>query len=578
MAAVLGISAYYHDAAAALVVDGRIVAAMQEERFSRIKNDAGLPIEAARACLRVAGLSAGDLDAVVYYESPFAKLERVLVWLLRSFPRSYRQFPRAIAEQLGSKLWVLDAIAEGVGVERVKVRSSDHHRCHAASAFFTSPFDKAAVLTVDGVGERATTTIWKGEASSLASVGHIDFPHSLGLLYGALTAYLGFEVNEGEYKVMGLAAFGTPRFRDEFAKLVRVRDDGSFELGLSYFAYDTGSDVGFSSKMETLLGPRRPVGRPWDLAGDESDRRYADVAATLQAVTEDALVALAREARRRTGADALCLAGGVALNAVANARILRDAGFARVVVHPAAGDAGGALGAAILGAIELGDPRPSPLGSAALGETVDVAAAASLASALGLSAVRVADPVATAAEHLGRGAIVAVCQDRFEWGPRALGQRSLLALPGDPKVRERLNRVIKRREPFRPFAPAVPADRAHEWFLDAPNDLTPFMTTVCRVRDDARPRLAAVTHVDGSARVQTVTATSAPFLDGVLAAVGKGSELPVVLNTSLNGPGEPIVASATDALGFFVSYPVDAMLIGDLLLVRDRDRKRESEP
>jgi len=576
MAAVLGISAYYHDAAAALVVDGRVVAAMQEERFSRIKNDAALPIRAARACLRVAGLGAGDLDAIVYYENPFAKLERVLTWLLRNFPRSYGQFPRAIAEQLGSKLWVLDGIAEGVGAPRAKVRPSDHHECHAASAFFTSPFEKAAVLTVDGVGECATTTIWKGEGSALTALGHIDFPHSLGLLYGALTAYLGFEVNEGEYKVMGLAAFGAPRFRDEFAKLLTLRDDGSFELGLPYFAYDTGSNVGFSAKMERLLGPRRPVGRAWDLDSDASDRRFADIAATLQAVTEDALLALAREARRRTGAEALCLAGGVALNAVANARLLREAGFARVSVHPAAGDAGGALGAAILGSIALGDPRPSALTSAALGEEIDVAAADSLARALGLDPVRISDPAATAAEHLLRGEIVAVCQGRFEWGPRALGQRSLLALPGDPKVRERLNRVIKRREPFRPFAPAVPADRAAEWFEEAPSDLTAFMTTVCPVRPSARARLGAVTHVDGSARVQTVTGSSAPFLDGVLAAVGKGADLPVVLNTSLNGPGEPIVAAATDALGFFVGYPVDAMLVGDLLLVRDRKRESES--
>ena len=567
-AAVLGISAYYHDSAAALVVDGRVVAAMQEERFSRIKNDAALPIKAARACLRVGGLDASALDAVVFYENPFAKLERVLMWLLRTFPRSVGQFPRALSDQLGSKLWVLDRLAEELGVDRKKVDCSEHHRCHAASAFHLGPFETAAVLTVDGVGEDATTTIWKGEGSSLTSLGQISFPHSLGLLYGALTAYLGFEVNEGEYKVMGLAAFGKPRFRDEFASLLKLNDDGSFELGLPYFAYDTGSNVGFSRRMETLLGPRRAIGRPWDIASDESDQRYADIAATLQAVTEDALLALAREARRRTGADALCLAGGVALNAVANARLLREAGFARVSVHPAAGDAGGALGAAILRSVELGDPRPAALTTAALGEEIDVAAAAATASVVGLSAVRVADPAVTVAEHLVRGKIVAVCQGRFEWGPRALGQRSLLALPGDAAVRERLNRVIKRREPFRPFAPAVLAERASELFEEAPNDMTPFMTTVCPVRELARGRLAAVTHVDGTARLQTVTHASAPFLHDVLAAVAKMTDTPVVLNTSLNGPGEPIVASATDALGFFMAHPADVMVLGDLMLER----------
>jgi carbamoyltransferase len=572
-AAVLGISAYYHDSAAALVIDGRVIAAMQEERFSRIKNDAALPIKAARACLRAGGIDAGALDAVVYYENPFAKLERVLVWLLRTFPRSVGQFPRALADQLGSKLWVLDRVSEELGIDRAKVSCTDHHRCHAASAFLLGPFEKAAVLTVDGVGEDATTTIWKGEGSTLTSLGSIGFPHSLGLLYGALTAYLGFEVNEGEYKVMGLAAFGQARYREKFASLVALNEDGSFQLALPYFAYDTASDVGFSSKMETLLGPRRPVGRAWDLEGNASDRHYADVAATLQAVTEDALLGLARAAKKRTGADALCLAGGVALNAVANARLLREAGFARVAVHPAAGDAGGALGAAILGSIERGDPRPVPLACAALGEEVDVTVADATARALGLSPKRVSDPARAIAEHLERGHIVAVCEGRFEWGPRALGQRSLLALPNDPAVRDRLNRVIKRREPFRPFAPAVLEDRAAELFEEAPNDMTPFMTTVCPVREDARAKLAAVTHVDFTARLQTVSASSAPFLADVLAAVTKMTHTPVVLNTSLNGPGEPIVASATDALGFFTSHPVDVMVIGDLVLERERERE-----
>ncbi len=569
MVAVLGISAHYHDAAAALVVDGEVIAAMQEERFTRIKNDAALPMHAARACLARGGIAAGDLDAVVYYENPFAKLERVLLWLLRSFPRSYRSFPRAIADQLGSKLWVLDHLAEQLGVDRKKVEHAEHHRCHAASAFFLSPFATAAVLTVDGVGESASTTLWKGDGRTLTRLGELAFPHSLGLLYGALTAYLGFEVNDGEYKVMGLAAYGTARYHDEFAKLFTLHADASFELALPYFAYDTGSDVGFSPLLEGLLGPRRPNGKAWDLDNDAGDRHYADVAATLQAVTESALLALAKDARARTGADALCLAGGVALNAVANARLLRESGFARIVVHPAAGDAGGALGAAVLGALERGAPRPAPLASAALGDEIDLEVADSTARALGLTPRRVTDPARATAELLERSAIVAICQGRFEWGPRALGQRSLLALPADPAVRERLNRVIKRREPFRPFAPAVPAELASRWFDDAPSDLTTFMTTVCPVRNDAREALRAVTHIDGTARVQTVSTTSAPFLDAVLAEVGRRAPTSVVLNTSLNGPGEPIVRSATDALAFFTSHPVDAMLIGDLLLERD---------
>jgi carbamoyltransferase len=300
---------------------------------------------------------------------------------------------------------------------------------------------------------------------------------------------------------------------------------------------------------------------PWELA-TERDRRYADIAATLQAVTEDALLALAREARRRTGADALCLAGGVALNAVANARLAREAGFARVFVQPAAGDAGGALGAALLGALEQGDPRPPPMTSAALGLPIDPAVAAELAAELGLSVCRTDDPAAAAAELVARGKIAAWCQGRFEWGPRALGQRSILADPCDAESRERLNRAIKRREPFRPFAPAVLASRAAAYFddLHAAADLTPFMTTVCRVRDPGV--LAAVTHVDGTARVQTVAD------DAALAPVLRALPQPLVLNTSLNGPGEPIIASEQDALAFLLGHPIDALVLGDLVITK----------
>lgn len=567
MAVVLGISGEYHDAAAALVIDGAIACAVQAERLSRIKNDPRLPLDAARACLAHAGLAAGEVDRVVFYEDPIVKLERVLVSTLRTFPRSSRQFPRAIGAQLGAKVWVLDRLAEQLGISRDKVVSTDHHRAHAASAMFTSPYQRAAVLTVDGVGEATSTALWHGEGTQLTELGRIEYPHSLGLLYAGLTAYLGFEVNEGEYKVMGLAAHGRPRFRDELAKLIRLHADGSFELGLSYFAYLADAELGFGPRLERLLGPRRPPHRPWDLA-TTSDQRYADIAATLQEVTEEAMLGLARAARRRTEASALCLAGGVALNARANARIAREAGFERVFVHPAAGDAGGAVGAAILGSLELGDPRPPPLASAALGLPIDVAGAAALAGELGLVARTPADVAQHAADLIAAGKIVAWCQGRFEWGPRALGQRSLLANPTDPGSRERLNRVIKRREPFRPFAPAVLRDHAARYFEHADGDLAPFMTTVCPIADGWRDRLAAVRHADDTARVQTVTTASAPELAKVLAALDRTIGLPIVLNTSLNGAGEPIVASETDALGFLVSHPIDALVIGDLVITR----------
>jgi carbamoyltransferase len=568
VAAVLGISAHYHDAAAALVVDGHIVAAMQEERFSRLKNDPSLPRRAARACLALGKLAAADLDAVVFYENPYAKLERVVVSLAREYPRSFRQFSPALAGQLGAKLWVLDQIADMLGVERRVVRFVEHHESHAACAFLCSPYPDAAVLTVDGVGEAATTALWRGEGSALRCLGTIDFPHSLGLLYAAFTAYLGFEVNEGEYKVMGLAAHGRPRFRDELARVLQLQRDGSFILEPKFFAHATDRDVGFSAALEEMLGPRRPPGRPFDLEGSADDRRCADIAASLQLATEEALLGLARAARDRTGARSLCLAGGVALNALANARLARDAGFERVFVPPAAGDAGGALGAALLGSRDLGDARPPPLATAALGEPFDTGAAVDLARALGLVALPVPDAGEAAAARIAAGKVVALCRGRFEFGPRALGQRSLLADATRAESRDRLNRVIKQREPFRPFAPSVAAAVAPAFFAGTPNDMTPFMTTVCRTDPERAAALPAVVHVDGTARVQTVTAQSAPDLAPILAAMEREAGIPVVLNTSLNGAGEPIVAGPVEALAFFLQHPVDALVVGDALIER----------
>ncbi len=568
MSVVLGISAYYHDSAAALVVDGRIVAAMQEERFSRRKNEAGLPVQAALACLAMAGLTSGDIDQVVFYEDPFARLERVIMASLRTFPRSWRQFPGAMRAQLSTKVWVLDAIAAMLDVPRAKVVHTSHHRSHAASAFFASPYDRAAILTIDGVGEAVSTAIWRGEGTSITGLGSIEYPHSLGLLYAALTAYLGFEVNEGEYKVMGLAAFGSPRYRDAIDRLLKPRAEGAFELDLAYFAFHTDTDIAFSPKLETLLGPRRPVGKPWEIADSFEDQLYADIAASLQQATEEAIIALAKEARRRTGCEDLCLAGGVALNCVANARVLREAGFARVFVQPAAGDAGGALGAAMLGSVDLDGRRPQAMNTAALGMGLCNDVARDLAARLGLYFETPPDAVEAAAELIAQDKVVAFARGRFEWGPRALGQRSILASPGNSEMRERLNRIIKKREPFRPFAPAVLADEAGSWFTEIDNDMAPFMTTTARVTPARTQNLQAVTHVDGTSRAQTVSAEASPDFHRLLKAVNRRTDVPIVLNTSLNGAGEPIVASEADALAFFVSHSVDAMLVQDILIRR----------
>ena len=562
MSAILGVSALYHDAAAALVVDGRVRVAVQEERLSRRKNDPSVPVRAMRACLREAGLAPGDLDEIVFYENPYRKLERALVSSLQGFPRTLRHFHRSMASQLGSKVWVLDAIAEALDVDRRKVTHADHHGSHAASAFFTSGLERAAVLTVDGVGEEACTALWLGDGRELRCLSEQRFPHSLGLFYAAFTAYCGFRVNDGEQKLMGLAAFGEPRFRDEIARVIRVGEDGAIELVLDYFDAFNDVDLGFGPRLEALLGPRRPPGAPWRLETPD-DRRFADVACSVQAATEDALLALARRARRE--APALCLAGGVALNAVANARIARESGFDHVYVHPAAGDAGGALGAALA---RSEDRVLAPLATAALGLRASPDEALALSRELGLEAECVDAPAVFVAERIARGEVVGFVAGRSEWGPRALGQRSLLAPAGPEPVRRRLHRAVKEREPFRPFAPAVLARRAGELFDGIHLPMTRFMTTTARALRPDDPELGAVVHVDGSARVQTVDEESAPELCRVLVALEAITGQRAVLNTSLNASQEPMCLSAMDAIAFLLQHPVDAMVIEDVVVRR----------
>lgn len=560
MTAVLGVSAHYHDSAAVLVVDGQVIAAQQEERLSRIKNDASLPRRAIRSVLELGGIDARALDAVVFYEEPYAKLERVLLGTLQAYPRALRQFPRALGSQLGDKVWVIDALADFLDVPRSRISTVAHHASHAASAFYPSGFERAAVVIADAVGEDACTSIWRADSGGLEQLAHIDYPHSLGLFYAALTAFLGFEVNDGEYKVMGLAAFGQPTRRDEIDKLLRVTADGSYELGLDYFDRFTRTELGYGAKLVSLLGAPRSPHERWDLETPR-DRAYADIARSAQDALEDAMVAVCREAQRRTGADALCLAGGVALNAVANRRIAREAGFAHVFVQPAAGDAGGALGAALLGAMKLGAPRCNAIADYALGVSVADAPVEVHARALGLLATHV-DPVAAIADAVQAGEVVAWVHGRCEWGPRALGHRSILARPDSADMRERLNRAVKKREPFRPFAPVVLHDAYPRYFEGTPNAMTPFMTTIADVRPSAG--LAAVTHVDHTARVQTVSAESR--LGAVLVELERRGLPPVLLNTSLNGAGEPMVATATDALSFFVRHNVDRMVMNNVEL------------
>jgi carbamoyltransferase len=584
---ILGISAHYHDSAAALVVDGVPVCAIQEERLSRRKNDSAFPLAAVEWCLDEAGLEPGDLDAVVFYEKPMRKLERILVTTLRAFPWSWRSFPQAMKNTLGEKAWVKGLIASRLGVPGRKILFTEHHQSHAATAFLTSPAREAAILTADGVGEWATLTVGRGTrtpggACAIELLRELRFPHSLGMFYSTFTAYLGFEVNEGEYKVMGLASYGAPRFVDQVRAIVRTTADEALELDLAYFDFHRSGRRAWSSRLEDVFGPPRPPDEAIDLSTTDG-RRYADVAASVQLVLEDRLVALTRALRRETGLRDLCLGGGVALNGCANARILRESGFERVFVPPAPGDAGCALGAALYAdRIHFGGPdRPVP-DHAWWGCPVDPGELERLAREDGLPVeVAAGEPrlLERVSEELASGRIVGWMEGRCELGPRALGHRSILASPAGAETRDRLNREVKFREEFRPFAPAVPAEVADRYF-DLPAGgarLGRFMSGVFPVRPEWRPRLAAVTHVDGTARVQVVDAETSPRLHALLLAYGARTGVPVLLNTSFNLSGEPIVARAVEGYSTFRRSGIDLVVAGRCMVTKARARSARLE-
>jgi carbamoyltransferase len=561
---VVGISAFFHESACCLLQDGRLVAAAEEERFSRVKHDPRLPVAAFRYCLAAGGIGPHQVDCLAYYELPQEKLARQL-WA-------------GVPADAPADLPWLDprgperALREGLGYDG-PLRSYPHHASHAASAFLYSGFEEAAVLTVDGVGEWATTTYGHGRGNRLTAFEQVEFPHSLGLLYSTLTAYLGFGVNDGEYKVMGLAPYGSPRYVAELSRLVQSLPGGQYRLDMRYFDFVRGKRMDSPALAELLGAPRRRPHEP--LTGF-----HRDVARSLQVVLEEVLLEKVSYLHERTGAADLCLAGGVALNCVANCRIRREGPFARLFVQPAAGDAGGCLGAAALAFAELsagagaggaggGDGwRPEPLRHVFLGPRWSAAEIAELLAAAELPAAdfrgREAELLAAVAERLARRQIVGWFHGALELGPRALGGRSLLANPQDPEARPRLNRLIKQREEFRPFAPSVLAERAAEHFeLDHPS---PFMLETCRVISPLA--LPAVTHVDGSARPQTVDAADAPRFAALLREVGRRTGCPIVVNTSFNTRGEPIVCSPVDALITMTRSGIDALVLEDFLVDR----------
>lgn len=578
---ILGISAHYHDAAAALVVDGLPVAAVQEERLSRRKNDAAFPLAAIEYCLDHIGIEPDDLDAVVFYERPMLKFDRILTCALRAFPQSWRSFPHAMKNSLSEKLWVRGIISSYLEVERRKILFTDHHRSHAAAAFLTAPVRDAAILTADGVGEWAALTVGHGtrgpDKTAITLLREIHFPHSLGMLYSTFTAYLGFQVNEGEYKVMGLASYGRPTMVDAVRKVIKRTLDGAFRLELDYFDFHTSAKRSFSDKFIALFGPPRDPFDPIDLTTAEG-RRFADCAASVQQVLEDILVDIARALHRETGLPDLCLGGGVALNGVANARILAESGFERVLVPPSPGDAGCALGAALYAdRIHFGNPDRDMPDHPYWGPSVDGAQLAELARQddLPVEELEESTLIETTARDLFQDKIVGWMDGALELGPRALGHRSILAAPHGSEMRDRLNRDIKHREQFRPFAPVVPAEAAERYF-EMPSGagrLARFMSGVFPVRPQWREKLAAVTHVDGTARVQTLERGMAPRLYALLEAYGRLSGIPVLLNTSFNLSGEPIVNRAVEGYLTFRRCGMDVLVAG-----QTRVTKRAASP
>jgi carbamoyltransferase len=589
--AVLGVSAFYHDAAAALVADGEIVAAVQEERFTRRKHDPDLPINAIAHCLRAGDVPRGGIEAVVFYDKPLTTFVRILRTHLRVAPRGMRSFLRSMPIWLREKLWIpyqLEKAVRDLGYEMPKdVWFTEHHQSHAASAFFASPFSSAATLTFDGVGEWATSSIGVGRGNQIELLEQMSFPHSIGLLYSAFTSYCGFRVNSGEYKLMGLAPYGEPRFVDEiYEHLIDLHDDGSFEMDMRYFGYLHGFSM-TTPRFHRVFGgePRAP----------ESDltEREMDLAASIQQVTEEIVLRMARHAHARTGEDRAVLAGGVALNCVANGRLLREGPFEQLWIQPAAGDAGGAVGAALYGWHQLlGHPREADgvhdlMQGAYLGPRYSTDEIVEWMEGQGAVFERL-EPGTRAqrtAQLVADGYAVGLFQGRMEFGPRALGHRSIIADPRDAEVQSRLNLKVKFRESFRPFAPAVLAERCAEWFdIDVES---PYMMVTAQVGEvhwtdsterhpgdlrrwvnEVRSDVPAVTHVDRSARLQTVAAGSSPAFHAILVEFERLTGCPILVNTSFNVRGEPIVCTPEDAYRCFMRTDLDALVLEDVVLLK----------
>lgn len=605
MTVILGISAFYHDSAAALVIDGRIVAAAQEERFTRVKHDPAFPSRAIACCLSEGNLTPGDLDYIAFYDKPLTKFERLLETYLAYAPSGFRSFRLAMPLWLKDKLHMRRTIRRALGSPtKARLIFADHHETHAASAFFPSPFERAAIVTLDGVGEWSTATFGVGEGHRIRLIDHIAFPHSLGLLYSAFTYYCGFKVNSGEYKLMGLAPYGRPIYKDVILeRLIHLKADGSFWLNMDYFQYCQGLTM-TGRRFHELFGspPRAPE--------SSLEQRHMDLAASIQAVTEEAVLRIGRHVQARTGMKHLVLAGGVALNCVANGRLLREGPFDDLWIQPAAGDAGGSLGAALFVWHQLLE-KPRPLmgrdlqQGSFLGPRYSTEHVARFLAGKQVPGQRFTDEselVDHVATTLADGKVVGWFQGRMEFGPRALGARSILGDPRSPAMQATMNLKIKFRESFRPFAPVVLLDRAAAWFDLKPGQESPYMLLVAPVREDrrvpidpeaqrimqedpdlrhrvnvVRSEIPAVTHVDYSARIQTVDEERNPRLARLLEAFERLTGCPVLVNTSFNVRGEPIVCTPEDACRCFLATDMDVLVLEDIVLTKDATTRQAGE-
>lgn len=584
---ILGISALYHDSAACVVRDGEIVCAAQEERFTRKKHDSEFPTAAIDWCLSYARIGKAEIDLVAFYDKPFLKFERLLQTYLAFAPRGIRSFSKAIPLWIRDKIWLKERICKTLEFDR-DVIFPEHHESHAASAFFPSPFYRAAFLTIDGVGEWTTTSLGKGDGNQLSIFSELHFPHSLGLLYSAFTYYLGFKVNSGEYKVMGLAPYGEPVYVQSILEhLVDLKEDGSFRLNMEYFDYCAGLTM-TGSKFDTLFGG------PARAAETSLTKRHMDLARSVQAVTEEVMIRMARTAHAATGESSLCLAGGVALNCVANGRLLREGPFENIWIQPAAGDAGGALGAALFAWYQYaGEPRERLADERAqfspyLGPDFEAGETKSQLDSFGAVYERLSDEeiIERTADALVNQNVVGWFQGRMEFGPRALGNRSILGDPRSGDMQQRMNLKIKYRESFRPFAPSVPLEKVSDYFeLDRES---PYMLLVASVREDllrtmteeesklfgidklnvVRSSIPAVTHVDYSARIQTVSEESNPRYYSLLNRFEEKTGCAVLVNTSFNVRAEPIVCTPADAYRCFMRTGMDILVVGNYFLVK----------